>query len=237
LGPADAGSSTNVPEPSLLPDPKDKIEEQNLLHLAMMAAEDSRPDDAQMAFEKVLQLDPNSQTALRQLGELELRAAKYDKAAAHLKRAHELRPEDAATAFLAGQALEKFGDLPGAREALESSVKLAPAQAAEARVLLGQVYLRLKDTKAAADQFEAVLLMKPENTEAGIGLARVQMNEGNYSEALKQLVALSQSNPKNADVFQALAQAYSGLGNKIEADRAQRRAELLLSHGKAEAKK
>ncbi len=40
LGPADAGSSTNVPEPSLLPDPKDKIEEQNLLHSAMMASED-----------------------------------------------------------------------------------------------------------------------------------------------------------------------------------------------------
>src|SRR6266436_4036037 len=39
LGPADAGSATNVPEPTLLPDPKDKIEEQNLLHAAMMAAE------------------------------------------------------------------------------------------------------------------------------------------------------------------------------------------------------
>src|SRR5216117_436913 len=55
LGPADAGSSTNVPEPSLLPDPKDKIEEQNLLHSAMMASEDNRPDDARRS-ETVLQL-------------------------------------------------------------------------------------------------------------------------------------------------------------------------------------
>ena len=39
LGPADAGSSTTVPEPSLLPDPKDKIEEQNLLHRAMLASD------------------------------------------------------------------------------------------------------------------------------------------------------------------------------------------------------
>src|SRR5713101_1967337 len=42
LGSADAGSATDVPEPSLLPDPKDKIEEQNLLHTAMMASEDGK---------------------------------------------------------------------------------------------------------------------------------------------------------------------------------------------------
>jgi len=59
LGPADAGSSTNVPEPSLLPDPKDKIEEQNLLHAAMMDADEGRSSQARPGFEKVLSLDPN----------------------------------------------------------------------------------------------------------------------------------------------------------------------------------
>src|SRR5436189_6483500 len=79
LGPADAGSSTNVPEPSLLPDPKDKIEEQNLLHSAMMASEDNRADDARRSLEKVLQLDPKSSPALRELGEFEFRACDYSK--------------------------------------------------------------------------------------------------------------------------------------------------------------
>ena len=46
LGKADVGSATNVPEPSLLPDPKDKIEEQNLLHLAMIAS--ARPGSSIM---------------------------------------------------------------------------------------------------------------------------------------------------------------------------------------------
>src|SRR2546430_290507 len=110
LGPADAGSSTNVPEPSLLPDPKDKIEEQNLLHSAMMASEDNRSDDARRSLEKVLQLDPKSPTALRQLGELELRAGDYSKASGHLKLAREVSPTDAAVAFQEGQALQKLGD-------------------------------------------------------------------------------------------------------------------------------
>src|SRR6202043_2608805 len=121
LGRADVGSATNVPEPSLLPDPKDKIEEQNLLHLAMIASEDDRAADARSSLEKVLELDPKSPTALRQLGELELRAGDYRKSAQHLKVALEVRPDDATAAFYEGQALEKTHDLPGARDALEAS--------------------------------------------------------------------------------------------------------------------
>src|SRR4029077_3503388 len=44
-GKADS-SSTAQSHPSLLPDPKDKIEEQNLLHRAMIAAEDDQPAEA-----------------------------------------------------------------------------------------------------------------------------------------------------------------------------------------------
>ena len=83
--------ATNVPEPSLLPDPKDKIEEQNLLHTAIMASEDSRIEEARSAFERVLQLDPESPTALQQLGELELYAHRYALAAEYLKRARLVR--------------------------------------------------------------------------------------------------------------------------------------------------
>ena len=173
LGRADVGSATNVPEPSLLPDPKDKIEEQNLLHKAMMASEDDRPAEARVALEKVLQLDPKSPTALRQLGELELHTGQYFRAGEHLKLAREVSPQDVTAAFELGQALEKTGDLAGAREALEASLKLSPAQF-PARLLLGQVYLALKDGRNAQDQFEAALLLQPKNVEAQRGLARAE---------------------------------------------------------------
>jgi arylsulfatase A-like enzyme/Tfp pilus assembly protein PilF len=171
LGPADAGSATNVPEPSLMPDPKDKIEEQNLLHAAMIASEDGRPAEARQALEKVLELNSKSPTALRDLGELELKAGEYAKAAQHLKGALEARPDDASAAFHEGQALEKIHDLNGARDALETSLKLQPAQF-QARLLLGQVYLGLKDAKAAEDQFEAALLLQSRSVEAQRGLAQ-----------------------------------------------------------------
>ena len=226
LGQADVGRSTNVPEPSLLPDPKDKIEEQNLLHIAMIASEGERPAEARAALEKVLQLDPKSPTALKQIGELELKAGEYAKAAQYLKAAREIRPDDATAAFEAGQALEKNGDLAGARDALEASLKLQPSQL-PARLLLGRVYLALKDPKAADDQFEAALLLEPKSVEAQLGVAKAQIAQGNFADALQQLEPITKSQPDNPEVFETLAQAYRGLGKTQEAQQAENRAERL----------
>jgi arylsulfatase A-like enzyme/lipoprotein NlpI len=178
LSPASSGqagemSSTAQSNSSQLLDPKDKIEEQNLLHRAMIAAEDDQSADARKALEKVLEMDPKSQVALRQLGELELQAGDYSQAAGHLKSALQIRPDDATVAYGLGQALAKTGDLEGARDAMEASLKVTPGQTAP-RILLGNVYLELRDLNAAEDQFEAVLLSEPNSAEAKAGLAKVK---------------------------------------------------------------
>jgi arylsulfatase A-like enzyme len=170
---SDDGGLAGGGETASLPDPKDKIEEQNLLHTAMMASDDNRSDEARHALEEVLRLDPKSPTALRQLGELELQAGEYFRAAEHLKQARAVRPEDATAAFYEGQARQKTGDLAGARDALEASLKLMPGQF-PARLLLGQVYLGLKDAANAEDQFEAALLLQPKSAEAQQGLAQAE---------------------------------------------------------------
>jgi cytochrome c-type biogenesis protein CcmH/NrfG len=90
-----------------------------------------------------------------------------------LKQARQVRPEDSTAAFYEGQAREKTGDFAGARDALEASLKLTPSQF-PARLLLGQVYLALKDRKNAEDQFEAALLLQPKSAEAQLGLTQAQ---------------------------------------------------------------
>jgi arylsulfatase A-like enzyme/Flp pilus assembly protein TadD len=229
LGRADVGSSTSVPEPSMLPDPKYKIEEQNLLHSAMMAAEDNREADARESLEKVLQLDPKSPTALRQLGELELKAEEYARAAQHLRGALEVRPDDATAAFYEGQALEGAHDPASARDALEASLKLMPGQF-QARLLLGRIYMELKNPREAEDQMEAALLLQPDNIEAKLGVAEAQIAAGNFAEAVQVLEPLAKTKPGNAAVFELLAQAYEGLGKKAEAQQATTRARLLRQH-------
>ena len=227
LGRTDAVTA-QMPEPSSLPDPKDKIEEQNLLHRAMMDTDDDREADAIASLRKVLELDPKSPIALRQLGELELRAGDYAQSAQHLKAALEAHPDDATTTFHEGQALEKAHDLPGARDALEASLKLMPGRL-EARLLLGEVYLELNDPKAAEPQFESALLLQSNSIEGQLGLAKAQIAEGNFKPAAEQLETLSKTQSRNAEVFELLAQAYSGMGRTAAAQQAAARAKLLRS--------
>ena len=226
LGRADVGSSTTVPEPSLLPDPKDRIQEANLLHYAMMASEDDRLADARVSLEKVLAGDPRSPTALRQLGEVELKMNDYSQAAEHLKLARAVRPNDSTAAWLEGQAREKLGDYAGSRDALEASLKLNPGQL-QARLLLGEVYLRLKDGKSAEDQFEAALLIDDKNTSAKIGLARADLALSKPQEALAIVKELSRSEPRNAAVFAVMGDALEALGREKESNTARARAEFL----------
>ncbi len=206
-----------------LPDPKDKVGVQNLLHSALLANDDNRPMDARQFLEKALQLDANSPATLRQLGELELVSGDFAPAAVHLKRACELRPEDSTAAFELGEALSKAGDWPRARDALESSLKLAPSQTA-ARLLLGRVYLQMKDAKNAADQFEAALLDDANNSESRRGLAEAQIERGDFALAVPDLEALTKSDPKDAPAWRLLARAYRGLGKEQEASAAEEKA-------------
>jgi len=220
LGPADARSSTDVPEPSLLPDPKDKIEEQNLLHTAMMAMENDELAKARTALESLLQLDDKSAIALSQLGHLEMTSGNYYKALEYLRKAHELRPEDEAAALDYARALELNRDPAGACDVLQASLKSNPEQFS-LRLLLGQIYSRSGDQKAAEDQLVAAALMQPENVEAKTSLSKVLISQKKFSDVVELLEPLAKSSSKNPDVFDLLAQAYAGLGRLKDARRAQ----------------
>jgi Tfp pilus assembly protein PilF len=72
-----------------------------------------------------------------------------------------------------GRVKERMNDLAGARDALEDSLTLMSGQF-EARLLLGQVYMKLNESKAAEDQFAAALLIHPNDNRAVAWLARAK---------------------------------------------------------------
>jgi arylsulfatase A-like enzyme/Tfp pilus assembly protein PilF len=226
-GSQSVGNSTSAKSaPANLPDPKDKVEVQNLVHRSMLASDDGRAADSREYLEKAIQIDPDSAMALRQLGEMELAAQDYPKAAAHLRRAVQLRPEDSTAAFEAGEALEKSGDYPGARDALEAGLKQVPNQAT-ARLLLGHVYLQLKDAHNAEDEFEAALLSDSDNKEGRLGLAEAQIMKGDFAFAVRDLEALTKFCPNDPAAWHELAQAYQGLNREGAAARAEQKASAL----------
>jgi arylsulfatase A-like enzyme/Tfp pilus assembly protein PilF len=225
LGPADAQSSTNVPELSSLPDAKDKIEEQNLLHSAMMSADQGHAQNARLLLMKVLQLNPDSSAALRQLGELEFKAGEYRSAADHFHSVQKAHPDDAPAALYEGKALDKLGDAHGARSALEAALT-SPGGQLDARVLLANVDLKLGDRAAAEDQFEAVLLLDPSNHDALLGLAQEQSKEKRFTDVVDLLGPRVKG--ASAELLQLLMQAYVNLGRTADAEKV--RTQLRASH-------
>jgi arylsulfatase A-like enzyme/Flp pilus assembly protein TadD len=231
LGPADAQSATDVPEPSLLPDPKDKIEEQNLLHAAMMATDNDEPAKARTALEKLLQLDDKSEIALTQLSHVEIASGNYNKALEYLRRALELRPEDTALTLEYARALELNGDLVGARDTLLVSLKANPNQFA-ARLLLGQIYFHSENPNEALDQLEDAVILQPDNVDAKTSLSKVLISQQKFADVVELLEPLAKSSGNNADVFDSLAQAYTGLGRLKDAQHAEFNAKTLRGQKK-----
>ncbi len=223
---------TDVPEPSLLPDPKDKIELQNLLHRAMMADEDGRQDVARRELLKAVEADDSLAVAFVQLGQIELSQGAFAEASAHLARARALRPQDSAAAWYHGQALHRLGNLTAARDALEQSLRLTPGQY-DARLLLGQIYASLQDAAAAEDQLEAAAFLKPKRIEARRELARLYLEQERFGEAAAQLEKAVAASPESADLFELLERAYGGSGQAEAARRAANRAAALRQKEKA----
>ncbi len=206
-------------ESAALPDPKDKIEIQNLIHQADLALEDGRTAEARAALLKAVAQDPTSAPAFSELGQLELKAADFRQAAEHLAQSVKLRPGDSNAFYYLGMARFKSGDLPAAAEALEQSLKLSPDQL-EARSLLGDVYRRSGDLKKAADQYEAATIMQPENSGVRMELGRVLLADKEYAAAARQLEQVTRLQPTQAEAYLLLEQAYRGAGNEAEARKA-----------------
>lgn len=213
-----------------LPDPKDRIEEENLLHQALLESDRGHTDQARALLKKVLLQDNSSALAFSQLGELELKARDYRQAAADLGKARQLRPNDSTSAFYQGQALFALGDFDSAREALEASLRLLPEQL-PARILLARTYLRLGKPTSAEDQLEAALLVDSNNPEAQVELGRVLLAEKKYAEAASQLKTVTEQHP-TSEGFDLLQQAYLAQGKKqLAAEAAKRAAELKRTSG------
>ncbi len=221
LGPGDAQTSTNVPELSSLPDPKDKIEEQNLLHAAMMLADEGRVGEARSSLEKLLTLDADFPAALRQAGELAYRSGEYHAAATYFRHLRKSQPGDTAAALDEAKALDKAGDAQGARRVLDAVVPLTPGLV-EARVLLAQVDLKLGDRAAAKDEYEAVLLLQPAQHDALLGLAREHMEQKQFGDVV-DLLEPAVNDAADLDLMELLQQAYERLGRINDAARLQKR--------------
>lgn len=198
--------STTAPEPSLLPDPKDKAQVFNLIHSSMLAAQDGDVAHARRDLESALHLDPKSAAVLAELGELELGQGDYRQAADLLGRALAIQPRNAAAVYGQARALYDAGDLRAAGARLESGEGLLVGNY-EALYLLGKINVELKDWNRAEDPLQAAIILDSSRPKAYIELARAYLAEGKPAAALQQLERARRLAPDSEEILQLISQA------------------------------
>jgi predicted Zn-dependent protease len=85
----------------------------------------------------------------------------------------------------------------------------------------------LNDLQAAQDQFEEAILLRPGSSEAQIELAKALNRQRKFADAVELLEPVAGSSSSDREMFVVLAEAYTGLGRRQDAQRAESRARAL----------
>jgi predicted Zn-dependent protease len=85
----------------------------------------------------------------------------------------------------------------------------------------------LNDLKEAEDQWEAAVLSQPGSAEAQVGLAKALIRQKKFADAVELLEPIAEPSSSAPEMFQLLAEAYTGLGRRQDAERALSRAKAL----------
>lgn len=199
-------------------DPKDKIEIANLMTEAIFAEEEGQYRQAVNLLEKVVAQDATLSPAYTQLGEIWSSQGDLRNAIPALQKAVALRPDSVSAHYELGMALFQAGDLQAAAPQFEAAVTNNPGSATM-HYSLASVYVRINRMEDARRELETSLKIKPNDFEANKMLGQVFLVEKNPAQALPYLQKAEKLEPNAGDVHTLLADAYTQLGRKAEADR------------------
>ena len=130
-----------------LPPPREELGADDWYDIAC-DLELSSTEEAQTAYERALELDPNHVDAHVNLGRILHEDGALDSAEKHYRAALDLDPDHEVAAFNLGVALEDLGRLRDAVQAYERAVQLDPSNA-DAHFNLAGIYEKRGDKAAA----------------------------------------------------------------------------------------
>lgn len=133
-----------------------------------------------------------------------------------------------------GSLLARAGDDPGAVEAFERALELAP-DLVDARLRSGNALAREGRFDDALERFDQVLARRPESAPARVQRAAVRANLGQLEEARTDLEAALDLDPENAEAHLRLAGVEARLGEREAAAESYRRAADLAATPRLEA--
>jgi Flp pilus assembly protein TadD len=190
----------------------DNVELLNSLGFALF--QQGKSDEAVVALEKALDVDPRHWKAHNNMALASIDIGEFELAEAHYRESLAIEPQPAIYNDL-GYVLERQGMLEEATDAYRQSLELDPASAS-ARYNLGAALARSGDFAEAERQLRLAVETNP-NAQTHAGLGFVLWQQDRDDEAIASLQAAIEADPNNAMAHDALGTIYVEQGRLEEA--------------------
>jgi tetratricopeptide (TPR) repeat protein len=152
-------------------------------------------DEAIRAYPALAPAHNNRGSALFSLG-------RFDDAAASFRRAVEIKPDYGQAHFNLALALIKLGREKEANDALNAATR--------AYLASGDEHLKAGELKEAEEDFRGLLQIDPDYPPAQLKLGLIYNAARRFDEAVRTLSLVLAKQPRNADAYESLAEAYTG---------------------------
>ncbi|WP_028215881.1 tetratricopeptide repeat protein [Paraburkholderia oxyphila] len=183
---------------------------------AYAAHRDGRLDDAERGYRATLATDPVHVDALHMLGVLRHQQGQHAEAADLVRRAVELRPDDAALQLNLGNALKALGQLDGAIERFRNALTLAPTFPL-AHYNLGNAYAATGRHEDAMYAFGHAVRLQPGDASSHNNLGNALHALGRHAEAAEAFRRALKIRPGHAGAHNNLGMALNALGDSAGA--------------------
>ncbi|HSX61918.1 MAG TPA: tetratricopeptide repeat protein [Tahibacter sp.] len=175
-------------------------------------------DAARAPLDEALRAKPNDSGLLSLSARIEALLGNRTVALARANDAVRLSPNDAAALVTRGVVAETGGDEAAAQADYEKAISL-DANLIEARLLLGNRFMRINRYAQAAEQYRQLIRLEPKVVEHHGRLAAAQVSDGRCTEALRDLEASLKANQRQGYAAQVFVRVSSTCRGTTEAQR------------------
>jgi tetratricopeptide (TPR) repeat protein len=154
--------------------------------------------DAEKAFNKAIEVEPDNADALTQLAQLYSDLGDNTRALEKLKTAAEKSPSPE-TLIALGQTLQQLHDYKAAAEAFKKAFEMNPDNSRLAKVL-AQSLMQADQLDDALTVFQHLASEDPRDLQIKLRLAEIYRSKRDYAKAREELNEVKKANPNDAEV-------------------------------------
>ena len=192
-----------------------KIQDINLkeaFKLAVANHGQNKIKEAQILYNKILEVNPNHSPALNNLGVIFKNLGEIEKAKDCYKKAIEVDPNDADTNYNLGVIFQELGEYQKAKGCYEKVIEIKPDYI-NALNNLSVIFKNMREYQKAKDCLKRITQLNPKNTKAHNNLGIIFSELGEYQKAKSCYEKILEINPNLAYPYNNIGVIYSNLGD------------------------